>query len=374
MPALRTLRTSAKGVGGRGALALLLAAVLAAGCATGNSGAVLRFGVEDAPEGKRLVWPGPPEVPRYLYAGQLLGDVNYRKQDDFQGVGGFLRWLAGIITGDKPPVGLQRPQNGVTDEAGRIYVTDMSRQAVFVFDPAAGGLAVWDKAEGLANFVAPAGIALGPGGGLLVADAGLGIVARLDREGNPGASFGRGVLKRPTGIAYDAKSDRIYVADTHAHDVKVFDGQGRLLKIIGRRGEGAGEFNYPTHLAFAHGELYVADAINNRIQVFSAGSGVLRLAFGARGLYVGNLVRPKGVAADSQGNIYVVESYYDHLLVFNRHGEFLMAIGGLGQATGRFYLPAGVWVDNRDRVFVADMFNGRVVMFQFLGGSADGEY
>jgi hypothetical protein len=27
-----------------------------------------------------------------------------------------------------------------------------------------------------------------------------------------------------------------------------------------------------------------------------------------------------------------------------------------------------VWTDPQDRVYVADMFNGRVVMFQFLGG------
>jgi hypothetical protein len=32
-----------------------------------------------------------------------------------------------------------------------------------------------------------------------------------------------------------------------------------------------------------------------------------------------------------------------------------------------------VWTDSRNRVFVADMFNGRVVLFQFLGGGADGE-
>jgi DNA-binding beta-propeller fold protein YncE len=76
---------------------------------------------------------------------------------------------------------------------------------------------------------------------------------------------------------------------------------------------------------------------------------------------------------DSDGNIYVVESYYDHLLVFNRAGTFLMAIGGLGRETGKFYLPAGTWVDGRNRVFVADMFNGRVVIFQYLetgGGGA----
>ena len=79
-------------------------------------------------------------------------------------------------------------------------------------------------------------------------------------------------------------------------------------------------------------------------------------------------MRPKGVAVDGEGNVYVIESYYDSLLVFSARGDFLMPIGGTGTATGRFYLPAGVWVDNRNRVHVADMFNGRVVLFQFLGG------
>jgi DNA-binding beta-propeller fold protein YncE len=55
--------------------------------------------------------------------------------------------------------------------------------------------------------------------------------------------------------------------------------------------------------------------------------------------------------------------------VFDREGRPLMSLGGTGQDAGRFYLPAGVWVDARNRVYVADMFNGRVAVFQFLGGN-----
>ncbi len=357
----------------RRALPLLL--VLACiGCASDNGPRTLHFGMDDAPEGKRLLWPVAPEVPRYLYAGQLTGESNFRKSESSRdGVGGFLRWLAGIITGEQTPVVLQRPQSGVVDANGRIFVTDSSRQALFVFEQKAGELQVWDKAAGLAGFVSPVAVTLGPNGQVLVSDAELGIVARLDASGNPLPSLGKGVLKRPTGLAYDAKRGLLYVADTRAHDIKVFDNDGRLIKTIGRRGEAGGEFNAPTFLTFAHDELYVIDAMNNRVQVFRGDNAQLRLTFGTRGLYVGNLVRPKGVAVDSAGNIYVVESYYDRLLVFDKHGNFLMPIGGAGQTTGRFYLPAGVWVDSRDRVFVADMFNGRVVLFQFLGGGADGE-
>ena len=104
------------------------------------------------------------------------------------------------------------------------------------------------------------------------------------------------------------------------------------------------------------------------MQVFAGDTLQPARRFGQRGLYLGNLVRPKGVSVDAEGNVYVVESYHDSLLVFSRGGEFLLPIGGTGTATGRFYLPSGVWVDARNRVHVADMFNGRVVLFQFLGG------
>jgi len=347
--------------------ALALSAVILAGCATEQK-RVLHFGMQEAPEGKSLVWPAPPDVPRYLYAGELTGEANFRtpEREAVDGVASFFRWAVGLILGEKQPVTLQRPQSGAVDESGRIYVTDMSRQAVFVFDPQAGELLVWDKAEGLANFAGPVGITVGFGGRIYVADAELGIVASLDRDGNPGQSMGRGVLKRPTGLAYDPLRQRLYVADTYAHDIKVFDAAGKLVRTLGRAGEESGEFNYPTYLAFAKGRLYVTDALNARIQIFGGEGPEFEQKFGLRGLYVGNLVRPKGVAADSDGNVYVIESYYDHLLIFNAAGRFLMPIGGVGTQTGKFYLPAGVWVDNRNRVFVADMFNGRVVVFQYL--------
>jgi DNA-binding beta-propeller fold protein YncE len=90
---------------------------------------------------------------------------------------------------------------------------------------------------------------------------------------------------------------------------------------------------------------------------------------GQRGLYVGNFSRPKGIALDSDGNVYVSESYYDYLLIYNQQGELLMSIGGSGPSAGQFSQPTGIWVDDRDRVFVSDMLNGRISMFQYLGSN-----
>lgn len=347
-------------------LALAIAALLA-GCASEPK--VMQL--DGASADTDRVWPAPQtqEVPRYRYLGQLVGERNFRSADTGQSTARTLfAWVAGLVDAVDAQVVLQRPQTGVVDAAGRVLVTDVSRNAVFVFDEKAGRLDVWDQASKTVRFKAPIGIALGRNAELLVADAELGRVFRLAPDGTPLGDFGAGLLLRPTGLARDAARGRVFVADTHAHDIKVFDDDGRLIARWGTRGDGPGELNYPTHLSFSDGMLIVSDSLNARVQGFDS-DGVATLRFGERGLYVGNLVRPKGVAADDEGNVYVVESMHDTLLVFDRQGRLLMSLGGTGQDAGRFYLPAGVWIDDRNRVFVADMFNGRVAVFQFLGGS-----
>ena len=313
------------------------------------------------------VWPSPPDPPRYRYVGQLTGEGNFSAARQALSKGRrVLSWLVGLAAGRHTPVVLQRPQGGFTDEAGRVYITDVSRAAVYVFDRVGGRLKVWEQAGEKRRFETPLGIVGTPDGRILVADGGLKEVVVLDARGMPVGSFGAGVLQRPVGLARDPADGRIFVADSQAHDIKVFDAQGKLLETWGRRGVAPGEFNAPTYLSFAGGRLYVTDTLNSRVQVFSRDGRFLRRV-GRRGLYVGDLPRPKGVAVDRDNNLYVVESYYDYLLVFNEKGEFLLPIGGTGAGIGEFYLPSGVWTDARGRVYVADTFNGRVVVFEYLG-------
>jgi DNA-binding beta-propeller fold protein YncE len=350
-------------------LLLLLASwLMLSGCA--ETKYVMRFDPEQRAAGTTATWPAAPETARYGYVGELVGEQNFVPEaGDTRSKGmKVLAWLVGLFDSDEDRTVLKRPQSGTVDAEGRIYVTDVSNHAVFVFDQAAGKLLVWNRAMPNKRFVTPIGIAIGAGGQILVADAELGRVFRLDREGKPTGSFGEGILTRPTGLARDAQRGRIYVSDTHAHDVKVFDDNGLLLETIGHRGEGEGELNFPTHLAFAADKLYVTDGMNARVQIYDT-QGQVAGTLGQRGLFIGNFTRPKGVTVDPSGNIYVVESFYDSLLVFNSEGSFLMPLGGTGKEVGQFYLPAGVWSDPRGRIYVADMFNGRIAIFQLLGGT-----
>ena len=329
----------------------------------------MSYFIEDPEQFDEVFWPDLPEIPRYRYAGQLLGEDNFvEPEGDEPGVmASAWKWIAGIGSeAEDPKNTLVRPQSGMV-HGSRIYVTDVGRGAVFVFDRLKGELLVWDQADKGGRFISPIGITSGKVGSILVADSELHRIVRLSNDGKTLGSFGEGVLTRPTGLVRDAVNKRIYVVDTREHNIKLFDDDGSLIDIIGQRGNGPGEFNAPTHIALANNRLYVTDTLNARIQVLDLEGEPLSM-IGKRGLYLGNLTRPKGITVDADDNIYVVESYYDHLLVFDKQGEFLLPIGGTGNEVGQFYLPSGVWHDDMGRIYVADMYNGRVMILQFLGG------
>jgi DNA-binding beta-propeller fold protein YncE len=333
----------------------------------------LRYGMETSSEGKQIHFPPPPEPPRFAYAGELIGARNFFYDRPKQNFGQkLLALLTGVSDRDRE-LELTRPQAVVADSVGRVYVSDAGLAAVFLFDPVDGEARLLKSASGFRNFISPSGVAIGPGDTVFVADAEAGFVARIDSTGKTYPSIGEGVLKRPTGVVFDPSQQRLFVADTAASDLKVFDLEGRLLMVIGKLGSALGEFNRPSYMAIWRNELYVTDTFNARIQVLDLDSGAPIRSIGTRGTYVGQLSMPKGVALDSDGNVYVVESLHDHLLIFNRQGQFLLPIGGTGYSSGKFYLPAGLWIDARNRIYVADMFNGRVVTYLYLGGEAESD-
>ena len=364
--------------------ALVLFVLLLGGCAsTDTIRGQLHYDLRPEAARPDVFWPPAPETPRYRYVGELLGEPNFVQSDKTKTGGTLLvafKWIVGLFE-TYTPVLLQRPQHGAVSDSGRIYVVDAGRNAVLAFDPnppaeddsknQEGHLLIWDKATKNTRFAAPVALAIVWNDDIVVSDAILGAVMRLNTKGEPIGTLGIGQLKRPTGLAFDRKRGLLFVADTVAHDIKVFDGSGQLVNTIGAPGEGTGEFNAPTHLAFSDGLLYVSDTLNSRIQVFD-GDGHRIREFGERGLNVGNLTRPKGVTIGDAGIVYVVESYYNHLLIYNEQAELLLGINGSGLKGDSFRLPSGVWTDGQGRIYVADMFNGRIVMFEPLDNRKTG--
>ena len=250
----------------------------------------------------------------------------------------------------------------VAAEGGRIVVTDPGMRAIHLFDTNVGNYRRVTRAKG--EFLrSPVGAAIGPNR-IYVADSVLGKVFAFDAEGDVVATLEG--LERPTGLAYDRATGRLYVAETTMHRISVFDEAGTRLFAFGGRGTGGTQFNFPSHLFLQGGRLYVNDTMNFRLQTFDL-DGHLLSSFGTHGDGSGNFSQPKGVGVDAVGHIYVADATFDRVQIFDPRGRYLLGFGGQGSEAGNFWLPAGVFIAG-DRIYVADSYNRRVQVFQFLGG------
>ena len=89
-------------------------------------------------------------------------------------------------------------------------------------------------------------------------------------------------------------------------------------------------------------------------------------AFGSAGDGPGSFSRPKGVAVDGDGHIYVVDGVFNNVQIFDGQGRLLLDWGGPGAAAGEFCLPNAIVINSKNEIFVADAYNHRIQMFRYL--------
>jgi DNA-binding beta-propeller fold protein YncE len=308
-----------------------------------------------------LFWPPAPAQARIAYVKTIA------RPEDLGIERGFLRRLVDFVFG-RTEERLVRPM-AIVGTGGLLFVADPGARGVHRFDRKNGDYEVIRRAKGRL-LASPVGLALGAGGDVYVADSELRTVFVIRAGTSVAAPLALAAeLRQPTGIAYDAASGRLFVADTGAHCVRVFGRDGALLATIGRRGTDPGEFNYPTLLwRSAKGRLYVTDSMNFRVQIFDAENHFVA-KFGGSGDGGGDLPRQKGVATDQYGHVYIVDSLFHAVQIFNEAGQLLLSFGALGRGRGEFWLPTGIFIGPDDEMYVADSYNRRVQVFRYIGGA-----
>lgn len=304
-----------------------------------------------------IQWPPPP----------LAGKVSWVKNISNYSDAGITRstWerVTDFVFGaDESAIG--RPYGVFMDGEERLFVVDVKLRRVHVMDVKGNRYEVIGK--GTQNvFQIPIAVTADDNDNIYITDSEAGIVYRYELRSRVLKPFIANLI-RPTGIAFNRTNRLLYVSETGAHQIALFDLNGRERYHIGRRGEAPGQLNFPTDLFIDHtGKLYVTDPINARIQVLSAEGAFIR-AFGRAGDAVGEFSKPKGVAVDSEGNIYVCDALRDSVQMFDSKGKFQLEFGDQGQDSGMFWMPSGIYIDKADRIFVADTYNRRVQVFRHL--------
>lgn len=320
---------------------------------------------EDAKPRGPLVFPAPPDEPRFAYEWTLYTSADVIPEERES-------QLRRMLTGEaRSGVGLTKPY-AVAVHQGRIFLSDSVDRFVRVFDISQGKhFRIGD--DGAGQLKKPLGLDVDRAGTLYVADATARAVMVYDRDGKFLRKIGgEKLFDRLSSVTVDPRGERLFAVDiggvsSENHRVRVFDARsGTHLFDIGKRGKESGEFNLPRDLAVGRdGLLYVVDGGNFRVQVFDA-NGKYMHSFGGVGKQFGNFARPKEIAADRDGNVYVVDTAFGNFQVFSPEGDLLMFIGERSEQDGpaKYMLPSGIYVDEDGRVYLVDQWFRKVDIFR----------
>lgn len=241
-----------------------------------------------------------------------------------------------------------------------LYVADMGNHVVKVLDPfSLKTLGVIGKGE----LNAPHDVAFDRVGRLLVADSGNDRIAIYKVNGVKATYEGelRGGLGSPEGVTSDSRGV-IYVTNAQLHNVVAFK-DGKKVDVLGSHGPGGRQFMRPHDIEFSHhGQLYVGDPGNNRIQILSPSLDVV-------GTFRGDgadFHEPKYIAIDENNWLYVADQFNHQIKVFNRDRKSIAMIGTgkAGKRIGQLDGPEGVEA-RIGHIWIADTHNDRIVLYKW---------
>ena len=277
---------------------------------------------------------------------------------------------------------------GVVAALGVVFAGAAAAQAPLTIPVDAGG-----------NPIVPEGMTLETVG-VIETLAGTGAVS----YGGDGGPASQASFRLPSGVAADTAGN-IYVADSSDNRIRLIDSNGMITTLAGTGESGYGgdggpatlaHLNHPEGLATdGAGNVYFADSANHRVRKIDTTGMISTLAgTGERG-YGGDdgpavearLSYPGGVAVDTEGNVYVADSWNHRVRKVDREGTITTLAGrgfpgllGNGGPAAQAALanPTGISVDGEGNVYVADTWNHRVrridgsgVISTFAGSGRD---
>lgn len=167
--------------------------------------------------------------------------------------------------------------------------------------------------------------------------------------------FGKGYddkLYQPYGVS--ARRNKLLVTDLQRQNVLLFDLEKKQMSFVDHEGI----LRSPSAaVEDSAGNIYVANAADNRIVVFDASSSV-------RGTFTIGDGRPVALALnEALGRLYIVDRQKHRVVVMDTAGKELFVIGGPGVDDGRFNIPLSIALDAKGTVYVLDTGNFRVQAF-----------
>ena len=353
-----------------------------------------------------------------LFIAQQIGQ-RIRKVD---AVTGIITTVAGTglpaFSGDGGPAvsaELSFPTGVGVDSAGNLFIADTSNNRIRKVDvltgiitTVAGNGTLGGGGDGSAALSAqldtPAGVMVDSAGNLYIAerngqrirrvDGATGIITTVAGTGTAGFSGDGGPataaqLAGPYGVAVDAAGN-LFIADTNNHRIRKVDGVTGVITTLagtgaaGFSGDGgsatSAELNSPYGVVVdSTGNLFIADADNDRIRKVDVLTGVITTVAGSGTSGGGGdggpataeqLTAPYAVAADVAGNLFIADAEEHRVRKVDGSTGIISTVAGNGLAgfsgdgglatNAQLSAPHGVAVDAAGNLFIADRGTARI--------------
>lgn len=174
---------------------------------------------------------------------------------------------------------------------------------------------------------------------------------------------GPGQVVYPRCIDYSPADDTFFVVDRLAR-IQHFDHDGRYLNEWTMPDSVNGK---PTGVTVGpDGNVYLPDTHYQRVMVYDKQGREVR-RWGSMGRGPGQFIYPTDVAFDDAGHVFVSEyGDNDRIQVFDREGKYLYEFGKPGRGPGELSRPQSMVIDH-GLVYVTDACNHRIAVFKTDG-------
>lgn len=287
------------------------------------------------------------------------------------------------------------PTAVASDSRGETYVADTANQRVLrgtTFDAAGTRRndgdapnvvgSAWTPRSERPHMLKPTYLCFAPDGKLWVSDSGNNRVFGFERNAlgelelmasappSTGLTSPIGGLSNPVGVAVDPEGN-LFVVDSDNHRVRKYNAALAYQSDLGTGagGNAANEFNHPRGIVIVQRVeplLYVADRDNDRVQVLKRDGTFLRnlTTYGPD-----RFDKPEDVAADSRGNVYVLDTGHGRVVQFDASDNFVRSAtitipNSVPAGTSRL---TGLSVDDADKLIITDQGHSLILRTEVDG-------
>ena len=260
--------------------------------------------------------------------------------------------------------------NNSNDGSGDIYITDPLVGSLFIYDE---NLVMKGELKDLSR---PLGVAADSNGYILIGNDGRDNIEVYDpANGNLVAIFGEGLIIMPNTIT-TGPNGHIYVTDSRAHRVWVFDADYNFIRNIGSPGMGENELYFPVDTevieryvdGYPVTEVFIADQGNDRIQIFDTeGNFLRRIGPGecsSGGCEPPLMINLQALDVDALGRLHVLDNFCAVVTMLDPvTGGYLGEYGEYGEGPGYLRVPLGIVILDTGESVVTSGDVGRLEVF-----------